>query len=95
LNSESDRVELRKEIQEITLEIVHLAWRRLLLSKKIGKIKNKQGLPIENLEVEKRLKQLVFEACEKYDFDESFLIELVDLLTSQAKRIQLNDSLNN
>ncbi len=92
---ESNLVELRKEIQEITLEIAHLAWRRLLLSKEIGKIKNKQGLPIENLKVEERLKQLVLKTCEKYDFDESFLIELVDLLTSQAKRIQLNDSSNN
>lgn len=95
MNTKSDLVELRKEIQKITLDIMHLARRRLLLSKEIGKIKNKQGLPIENLKVEERLKQLVLEVCEKHDFDESFFLELIDLLTSQAKRIQLNGSVNN
>jgi chorismate mutase len=89
---ESDLDELRKEIQQITLEIMNLAGRRLQLSKEIGEIKNKQGIPIENLEIEKQLKQAVVKACKEFGFSVDFFIELTDLLVSQAKRIQLNNA---
>ena len=79
---------LREEIKKITVEIIHLTGKRLSLAKKVGDIKNKRNLPIEDLKVERELKNIILEKCKKYDINSRFGLELLNLLVDEAKRVQ-------
>ena len=79
---------LREEIKKITVEIIRLTGRRLSLAKKVGDIKNKRNLPIEDLKVERELKSIILEKCKRYDVNSRFGLELLNLLIDEAKRAQ-------
>jgi aspartate aminotransferase len=88
LKESSDLEKLRGEIKAITIEIIHLARKRLLLAKKIGEIKHKRGLSIENLNVEEELKKTILKKCNENNLNSEFCLKLIDLLTEEAKRLQ-------
>ena len=88
LPSESDLEALRKEVREITKEIIRLIGLRLSLAKKINEIKRSMSLPIIDYKVERDLKSSVIDACKKYDVDESFGLRLLNLLIDEAVRAQ-------
>lgn len=79
---------LRNEIRDVTVEIMRLAGRRLLLARKLGEEKRRRGLPVEDLEVERELKQTVLKKCYEYGVERHFSIKLLNLLINQAKQIQ-------
>jgi chorismate mutase len=83
-----DLDKLRNEIKDTTLEIMRLTGKRLLLAKKVGEIKRQKGLPIEDLEVEKELKQVVLEKCREYGIESRFALKLLSILFKEAKRVQ-------
>jgi len=60
----------------------------LSLTRKIGKAKLREGLPIEDLEAERRLRKLVSERCEAYGVDLNFGLRLLNLLIEEAKCVQ-------
>ncbi len=80
--------ELRNEIKDVTVEIMRLTGRRLLLARKVGELKLQKGLPIEDLEVEKELEQVVLEKCREYGIEKHFGLKLLNLLINEAKRVQ-------
>jgi len=82
--------ELRKEIARITLEIVRLCGERLLLAKKMGEMKARANLPIEDSRVEQELKSKVLNVCQSYDMDVNFCLKLLELLLDESKRVQRN-----
>ena len=94
MTEEHDLDVLREEIKKITVEIIRLTGRRLSLAKKVGYIKNKRNLPIEDLKVERELKSIILEKCTRYDVNSRFGLELLNLLIDEAKRVQ-KEILNN
>ncbi|MCP8317087.1 MAG: aminotransferase class I/II-fold pyridoxal phosphate-dependent enzyme [archaeon] len=86
--SESELEALRKEVREITKEIIRLIGLRLSLAKKINEVKHSMGLPIIDFKVERDLKNFVIDACKKYNVDESFGLRLLNLLIDEAVRAQ-------
>lgn len=88
MNEELNLDVLREEIKKITIEIIRLTGRRLSLAKKVGDIKNKKNLPIEDLKVERELKQIILEKCKRYNINSRFGLELLNLLFDEAKRVQ-------
>jgi len=83
-----DLEKLRNEIKDVTVEIMRLAGKRLLLARKVGEAKRQKDLPIEDLEVEKELKQTVLEKCQEYGIESLFGLKLLNLLIDESKRVQ-------
>lgn len=79
---------LRDRIAEITLEIIRLSGERLLLAKKIGEIKARSRIPIEDPSVENELKSKVIEFCKKHEIDLNFSLRLLNFLIEESKRVQ-------
>lgn len=79
---------LREEVRSVTIEIMRLVGKRLSLVRRIGERKLRKGLPVENLEVERRLRKMVSEKCEAYGVSLSFGLRLLNLLIEEGKRIQ-------
>jgi len=88
---ERDELEnLRDEIREVTIEIIRLCGERLSLARKIGEIKARRGLPIEDLKVEEGLRREVLEKCRFFGVDAQFGLRLLELLLDESKRVQRN-----
>lgn len=79
---------LRREVKEITNEIIRLIGRRLSLTKKINEIKRSMGLPIIDHRVERDLRNSVINACKKHNVDERFGLRLLNLLIDEAVKVQ-------
>jgi aspartate aminotransferase len=79
---------LRKEIENVTAEIFNLVGKRFLLSREIAKAKMKMGLPVEDVDAERRLKEIISEKCKSYNIDLNFGLRLLNLLVEESKRIQ-------
>lgn len=80
--------ELREEIRQATVEILRLTGERLSLAKKIGKLKQKMGISIEDLKAEEELRHLALEKCQVYGVDSRFGLKLLNLLIDESKRVQ-------
>lgn len=80
--------ELRKGIMRITLDIISLCGERLLLAKKIGEIKARENMPIEDPSVEEELKNRAIRVCQRYDMNVNFCFKLLELLLDESKRVQ-------
>ncbi|RLE52559.1 MAG: chorismate mutase [Candidatus Methanomethylicota archaeon] len=79
---------LRSKMAELTLEIIRLSGERLALAKKIGEIKAKNNMPIEDPVVERKLKSKVLDLSQKHNIDVNFSLKLLDLLLEESKRVQ-------
>lgn len=80
--------ELRKDVTRMTLEIVRLCGERSLLTRRIGEIKARRNLQIENLKVEEDLKNDALKVCRDYGVDAGFCLKLLELLLNESKRVQ-------
>jgi len=83
-----DLEKLREEIAAVTLEILDLCRKRFELARKIAVIKAEKGFPIENSEIERRLKRRILDFCRANNLDDKFCIRLFELLISESKRVQ-------
>jgi len=79
---------LRKRIERVTLEIFDLCGERFQLAKQIGEIKAHEGIPVENAEIEQKLRARVMEQCKKNNLDEKFGLKLLQLLLEESKQVQ-------
>lgn len=86
--SESELEALRKEVRDVTNEIIRLIGLRLSLAKRINEIKRSMELPIIDYKVERELKSSVIDACKKYNVDESFGLRILNLLIDEAVKAQ-------
>ncbi|HIE13759.1 TPA: hypothetical protein EYP70_00645 [Candidatus Bathyarchaeota archaeon] len=80
--------EIRKEIAQVTLEIVRLCGRRLMLANRIGEVKAALGLPLENKNVEEGLRNMILEECRLLGLSDEFGNKLLALLINESKRLQ-------
>lgn len=84
----SELERLRKEIADVTFEIIDLCSKRIKLARKIAAVKLEKGISIEDLEVERKLRRQALEICLREGVNEDFCNRLLDLLISESKRVQ-------
>jgi chorismate mutase len=80
--------ELREDIRQATVEIIRLVGERLSLAKRIGRLKQEIGMPIEDLKAEEELRRLALKKCQAYGVDRHFCLKLLNLLIDESKRVQ-------
>lgn len=83
-----DLEHLRQEISTATDSILKLAKRRQDLATRVAQIKSSQGLPIEDLMVEGRLKEHVSEYTQKIGLDKKLALEIIQVLLDASKTAQ-------
>jgi len=79
---------LRKEIEEVTTEIFQLVGKRFALAQKVAQSKMKKGLPVEDVDAERKLKEIISKKCKAYGVDLDFGLRLLNLLIEESKNIQ-------
>jgi len=80
--------ELRKNMEEVTLEIFRLCGERIRFAEKIGKIKAEENMPIKDSKVEEELRKEVLRECQKFGLKTDFCNKLLKLLLDESKKVQ-------
>ena len=75
---------LREEIRKRDLEIIRLISERTELAKQIGGIKLEQGLPIRNVDVEKKVKARYAEEGSKHGLSEELMMSVASAVIQEA-----------
>ncbi|MEM3702852.1 MAG: aminotransferase class I/II-fold pyridoxal phosphate-dependent enzyme [Candidatus Bathyarchaeia archaeon] len=79
---------LRKEVESITVEIFRLIRKRFNLVKKIAEAKMRSGLPVEDVNTERKLKEIISKECESSSLNPEFGLRLLNLLIEESKNVQ-------
>ena len=79
---------LRKESEDVLVEIMRLMGKRSSLARSIAETKMRQSLPIEDLEVERRLNRIVRQKCKAYGVDPNLGLRVLNLLIEESKNVQ-------
>ena len=84
--------ELRKKIEEITIEMLTLLKTRTEIAQDIGKIKNKEGMSVSNESREEELRELVKRQCKEIDFDSNTALKFLNFLLNESVKVQSSES---
>ena len=76
--------ELRKKIEEITMDMLSLLKKRNEIAKEIGKIKNQEGMSVSNESRENELRDLVKRKCQEIDFDSNAAKKFLNFLLNES-----------
>jgi aspartate aminotransferase len=86
--AESQLQELREEVADKTKEIIRLVSERIELAKKIGRVKSRGSLPIDNERVEDALLEEVLVECRQLGLDQQLGTKILATLLAESKRVQ-------
>jgi aspartate aminotransferase len=84
--------ELRKKIEEITIEMLSLLKTRTEIAQEIGKIKNKEGMSVSNESREDELRELVKQQCQEINFDSNTALKFLNFLLNESVKVQSSES---
>ena len=84
--------ELRKKIEEITIEMLTLLKTRTEIAQEIGKIKNKEGMSVSNESREDELRELVKRQCKEIDFESNTALKFLNFLLNESVKVQSSES---
>ena len=84
--------ELRKKIEEITIEMLCLLKTRTEIAQEIGKIKNEQGMSVSNESRENELRELVKKRCQEINFDSNTAMKFLNFLLNESVKVQSSES---
>ena len=84
--------ELRKKIEEITIEMLSLLKTRTEIAQEIGKIKNKEGMSVSNESREDELRESVKRQCKEIDFDSNTALKFLNFLLNESVKVQSSES---
>ena len=84
----SELQELREEVADTTKEIIKLVARRIELAKRIGEVKSKGSLPIDNEKVEDALLEEVLRECKGLGLDQQLGTKILSTLLKESKKAQ-------
>jgi aspartate aminotransferase len=84
--------ELRKKIEDITIEMLSLLKTRTEIAQEIGKIKNKEGMNVSNESREDELRELVKRQCKEIDFDSNTALKFLNFLLNESVKVQSSES---
>lgn len=79
---------IRDKIRRLTGEIIELSWERMKLVDEVVKVKKKLNLPIEDLNVERKLKDYISNLCIEKRIDLDYASKILNLLLEEAKKRQ-------
>jgi len=79
---------LREEVAETTKEIIKQVARRIELAKRIGQVKSRDSLPIDNERVEDALLEEVLQECKELGLDEQLGTKILATLLAESKKAQ-------
>ncbi len=80
--------ELREEVAATTKEIIKLVAKRAGLAKKIGEVKSRESLPIDNEKVEDALLEDVIRECKRLGLDQELGAKILSTLLKESKKAQ-------
>ena len=80
--------ELRGEVAETTKAIIGLVAKRIELAKRIGQVKSRDSLPIDNEGVEDALLEDVLAECRSLGLDEQLGTKILGTLLAESKKVQ-------
>jgi len=75
----------RKKINKIDKEIISLLKKRFLISKKIGNIKRKNNIKIQDI---KREKELIKNKINTSNLNKKFIKDIYNLIFKESRRLQ-------
>tara|TARA_B100000029_G_scaffold18791_1_gene18847 strand:- start:77 stop:1432 length:1356 start_codon:yes stop_codon:yes gene_type:complete len=84
--------QLRKKIEEITMEMLSLLKTRNEIAQEIGKIKNQHGMSVSNESRENELRELVKRKCQEIDFDSNTAMKFLNFLLNESVKAQSSES---
>tara|TARA_Y100000590_G_scaffold195760_1_gene222301 strand:- start:1492 stop:2847 length:1356 start_codon:yes stop_codon:yes gene_type:complete len=84
--------ELRKKIDEITIQMLSLLKTRTEISQEIGKIKNEQGKSVSDEIREDELRELIKINCQKIGFDQNIALKFLNFLLNESIKIQSSET---
>ena len=87
-HAESELQELREEVSETTMQIIRLVSRRIELAKRIGQVKTRESLPIDNEKVEDALLEDVVRECKRLGLDPEVGSKVLATLLKESKAAQ-------
>ncbi len=79
---------LRREVREVTEEIIRLMGKRFSLIKEINDIKIRAGIPVRDLAVEEALRRRVAALCDRYKVKRELGLRILNLLIEESVRMQ-------
>jgi aspartate aminotransferase len=85
---ESELQDLRVEVAETTKEIIKLVAKRVGLAKRIGQVKSRESLPIDNERVEDALLEEVLRECKQLGLDQQLGTKILSTLLKESKKAQ-------
>ncbi len=88
MSSENELLALREQVAERTREIIGLIAARDALAKKIGDLKMRGALPVEDAKVEDALVRLVIRECEEKGVDVQTGLKVLSAVLAEGKRVQ-------
>lgn len=88
MSSEKELEELREKIADKTREIIDLAAARNDLVRKVGAVKMRGSLPVEDPKVEDALVKLVLRESEERGLDRQVGLKILNVLVTDSKRVQ-------
>jgi len=86
--SGSELQDLRDEVAETTKEIIKQVARRIELAKRIGQVKSRDSLPIDNERVEDALLEEVLQECKELGLDGQLGTKILATLLAESKKAQ-------
>lgn len=86
--AQSELEHARKQISDLTLSIIRAIKERQDLARKVARIKDAYQLPIENLNVEKKIKTNVEEYATKIGLEKNPALQVAEILISSSKIAQ-------
>ena len=84
--------ELRRKIEEITIEMLSLLKTRTEIAQEIGKIKNKEGMSVSNESREDELRELVKHKCQEINFNSNTALKFLNFLLNESIKVQSSES---
>jgi aspartate aminotransferase len=88
VETDSELQDLREEVAETTKQIIKLVSRRIELAKRIGEVKSRESLPIDNEKVEDALLQDVLRECKSLGLDQALGAKILATLVKESKKAQ-------
>jgi len=88
MGREANLNRIRDKIRRLTGEIIELSWERMKLVDEVVKVKKKLNLPIEDLDVERKLKDYISNLCIEKQIDLDYASKILNLLLEEAKKRQ-------
>tara|TARA_B100001079_G_C16396273_1_gene509227 strand:- start:251 stop:1615 length:1365 start_codon:yes stop_codon:yes gene_type:complete len=88
----SDIEKLRKEMEDITADMLKLLKSRTDIAKEIGNLKNEQGLVVTDESREDELRTKMMKVCDEMGFDHSLATRFLNFLLNESVKVQSSDS---